>query len=370
MPLGEFGRMGTILDEAKTLAETVGDQRRLGHALNFKAIHSIHGGDFAGALEHAHRALAIGDAERDIGIRAAANWYLGLACLARGEGREAIKHCEVGIALIPEALARERFGQSGVLGTNLRMWLATALGTLGRFAETLEPLREATRITEEVGHVYSRIMPLFALGTLKLDQGDFIGAVAPLDRGLELCRTGRTPLWTPDFTWALGAAYHATGRRADGIALMEDAARVIAERNVRWAWWPGGVGALGRAYLLEGRLAEAARIAHERLAAARQVGERGVEARILQLLGEIASHPACLDVDAAETHYHQALNLAEELGLRPLLAHCHLGLGKLAWHVGKQDQARESLATAVRMFGEMDMRHWQEHAERAMAGRA
>jgi class 3 adenylate cyclase/tetratricopeptide (TPR) repeat protein len=366
MPLGDFSRMGTVLDEAEALAETAGDQHRLGHALNFKAIHLIHGGDFAAALEHAHRALAIGEVKTNIGIQAVANWYRGLACLARGESRDAVTYCEAGVALIPETLAHERFGQAGVLGTNVRTWLAIALGTLGRFAEAHAPLREATHLAEEVGHVYSRIMPLFGLGTLKLDQGDFVGALAPLERGLDLCRTGDIPLWTPDFSWALGAAYHATGRGAEGIAQMESAARVFAERNVRWAWWPGGVGALGRAYLLDGRLGEAIGFAQDRLSAARHLRERGVEVQILRLLGEITSHPTRLDVDAAEAHYRQALTLAEPLGLRPLLAHCHLGLGTLAWRVGKQRDARDSLTTAVTMFGEMEMWYWREQAETAM----
>jgi class 3 adenylate cyclase/tetratricopeptide (TPR) repeat protein len=370
MPLGDFSRMGTVLDEAEALAETAGDQHRLGHALNFKAIHLIHGGDFAAAIEHAHRALAIGEVKADIGIQAVANWYRGLACLARGESREAVRHCEAGVALIPEALAHDRFGQAGVLGTNVRTWLAIALGTLGRFAEAHAPLREATHFAEEVGHVYSRIMPLFGLGTLKLDQGDFVGAVAPLEQGLDLCHTGDIPLWTPDFTWALGAAYHAIGRQAEGIALLEGAARVIAERNVRWAWWPGGVGALGRAYLLDGRLGEATRFAQDRLSAARQLAERGVEGQILRLLGEIATHPARLDVDTAQAHYRQALTLAEPLGLRPLLAHCHLGLGILSRSMGKHQEARESFTTAVMMFGEMDMRYWREQAETAMAEQA
>jgi hypothetical protein len=71
-------------------------------------------------------------------------------------------------------------------------------------------------IAEEAGHVYTLLFPLFSLGTLKLDQGDFAGAVAPLERGLELCRTREVPLLLHDFAWALGAAYHGTGRRAEG----------------------------------------------------------------------------------------------------------------------------------------------------------
>jgi hypothetical protein len=138
--------------------------------------------------------------------------------------------------------------------------------------------------------------------------------------------------------------------------MMEDAARGFAEQTVRMPeGWAACVGALGGAYLLDGRLADATRIAQDGLAAARQRGERGVEGRLLRLLGDIAAHPDRLGVDTAEAHYRQALALAEELGLRPLLAHCHLGLGKLYRRATKRPEAREHLTTAATMFGEMDM---------------
>ena len=142
---------------------------------------------------------------------------------------------------------------------------------------------------------------------------------------------------------------------------MEDAARGIAEQNVRLARWPGRVGALGGAYLLDGRLADATRIAEDGLAAARQRGERGVEGKILRMLGDIVAHPDRFEVHTAEAHYRQAL--AEALGLRPLMAHCHLGLGVLYRRAGTRQQAREHITTAGTMFGEMDMRYWLTQAE-------
>ena len=192
--------------------------------------------------------------------------------VARGECREGVRHCEAALALIPEGLAQERFGQGAIQGSLVRTTLAIALGALGRFAEAFGRLREAMQIAEEAGHVYTLLFPLFGLGTLKLDQGDFAGAVAPLERGLDLCRTREVPLLLHDFAGALGAAYHGTGRRAEGVALMEDAARGLAGRTVAVVAWPGRVGALGGAYLLDGRLADATRIAQEGLAAARQRG--------------------------------------------------------------------------------------------------
>lgn len=84
-----------------------------------------------------------------------------------------------------------------------------------------------------------------------------------------------------------------------------------------------------------------------------------------RLLGAIAAHPDRVEVDIAEGHYRQALALAEELGLRPLTAHCHLGLGRLYRGAGTRQQAREHITTET-MFREMDMRYWREQAETAM----
>jgi tetratricopeptide (TPR) repeat protein len=370
MPLGEFGRMGTLLDEAEALAGAVSDQRRLGRALNYKAIQFAHAGDLAAALQAGRRALAIGESQADIAIQVVANWYLGVAYMAQGECREAIRHCEASITLIPEDLRQERFGQASITSSAARWTLAIALGALGRFTEAFGRLQEAIHIAEQARHVYSLLLPLLGLGIVKLDRGDFADAVAPLERGLELCRTREAPILLHDFAWALGAAYHGTGRRAEGVALMEDAALGFAERqHRRISGWAGRAGVLGGAYLLDGRLTDSTRIAEDELAAARQRGERLQEGELLRLLGDIAAHPDRIEVETAKAHYRQALTLAEELGLRPLVAHCHLGLGKLYRRVGKREQAHEHLTIATTLYREMDMRFWLEQADDLDCGR-
>jgi class 3 adenylate cyclase/tetratricopeptide (TPR) repeat protein len=366
LPLGESGRIRTLLDEAAALAEAVGDQRRLGRALNYKAVQFRRAGDFGAALQAGRRALAIGESEADAALQVVAHGYLGSVYLERGECREAVRHCGAAVALIPEELARERFGQAEIQSSAARHRLARALGALGRYAEAFGRVREAMHIAEEAGHVYTLVFPLCSLGILTLDQGDFAGAVAPLERGLELCRTREVPVLLNDFAWALGAAYHGTSRRAEGVALMEDAARGVGERTVTVVAWAARVGALGRAYLLDGRLADATRIAREELAAARQRGGRESEGQALRLLGDIAAHPDRFEADAAETYYRQALSLAEELGLRPLMAHSHLGLGQLYRRTGKGDRARAHLTDAATMYREMEMRFYLDQAEPEM----
>jgi predicted protein tyrosine phosphatase len=86
-------------------------------------------------------------------------------------------------------------------------------------------------------------------------------------------------------------------------------------------------------------------------------------AHALHLLGDIATHPDRFDAEPGEAHYRQALALAEPRSMRPLVAHCHLGLGKLYWRTGKREQAVEHLTTATTMYREMGMTYWLEKAE-------
>ena len=53
--------------------------------------------------------------------------------------------------------------------------------------------------------------------------------------------------------------------------------------------------------------------------------------------------------------------------MRPLQAHCHLGLGKLYHCANRLDEARAELATAVAMLREMGMSLWLPEAEQRLA---
>jgi tetratricopeptide (TPR) repeat protein len=124
---------------------------------------------------------------------------------------------------------------------------------------------------------------------------------------------------------------------------------------------------LGEAYLLAGRMPEAITQAQRALELSRAHQERGHEAWGHRLLGESHSRRQPPEVEPAETHYRQALGLAEELGMRPLQAHCHLGLGTLYAQNGQREQARAALTAAIDLYRAMDMAFWLPQAETALA---
>jgi len=187
-------------------------------------------------------------------------------------------------------------------------------------------------------------------------------ASAHLERALALCRDWTIPVLSPVTTGFLGYLHVLSGRIAEGLSTLQQGEKDaessgLALYHSRLTLW------LGEALMRADQLGEALAQAERALALTRERGERGLEAWALWLLGEVASRREPPEVEIAEDHYRPAQALGEEFGLRPLVGHCHLGLGKLYRRAGKREEAQQHLAAATSMYREMDMRFWLEEAE-------
>jgi tetratricopeptide (TPR) repeat protein len=169
----------------------------------------------------------------------------------------------------------------------------------------------------------------------------------------------------PRVTGSLGHVYALSGRIEEGVSALREALAEIDARGLDLYRSPVTI-RLGSASLLAGHIEEARTLGEHTLARCRASGERAYEAYALRLLGEVASQPQGLDPRAAEDHFRQALGLASELDMRPLVARCHLGLGQLHRQTGTRQEATEHLATAITMYREMEMGFWLEQAEIAL----
>jgi tetratricopeptide (TPR) repeat protein len=239
-----------------------------------------------------------------------------------------------------------------------------SLAELGRFDEAGEPEAEAIRLAEPIQHAFSVGLPYYAAGNRHLLAGDWAKARSVIDRVIRVFRTGNVVFMLPYAVafsaWALaqlGETSEVLGRLQEGQLLIEHlAATGMVSLN---AW---GYHALGRACLAMGRLDEARNLGERTIA--RLPLHRGFTAHAFHLLGDVATHPDRFDAQRGEAHYRQALILAEERGMRPLVAHCHFGLGRLFRRTDKREQAREHLGTAAAMYRDMGMRYWLARAER------
>jgi len=164
----------------------------------------------------------------------------------------------------------------------------------------------------------------------------------------------------------LGAAYTLAGRVTDAVPLLTQAIeQTMAMEIVGYETFCRLF--LGEAQMRASRLEEAQALAEQALALAREHHERGNQAYALRLLGDIAARREPPEGEPAVAYYRQALTLANELGMRPLMAHCHRGLGTLYAAIGQREQARAELATAVEMYRGMEMTFWLPEAEAALA---
>ena len=152
----------------------------------------------------------------------------------------------------------------------------------------------------------------------------------------------------------LGLQRVRTGHLVEGVALLARATSMTEQRNELYNLVPLQVW-LGEAHLLAGRRDDALAVARRALDLAHGQKQRGNEAWAWRLLGEIAAETGRPGVQEAEAAYREAVTRASNLGMRPLVAHCHLGLGKLYRRTGDQAKVQEHLATAMAMYREMGM---------------
>jgi tetratricopeptide (TPR) repeat protein len=366
LPLGEHRQAFEHLRAAETLAAALNDQRRLGQAYAYLAEYFRLTGELDRAVESGERALAVATALGDFTLEVMANIFLGTAYHALGDYRRAVDCFRRNVASFTGDLIRERFGMTGLPAVMSRTWLVWCLADLGAFDEGAARGAEAVRLAEAVDHPFSLTQAYSRLGGLYLCKGDLYQAIPALERSLELCQIANILTWFPTVAAPLGYAYTLSGRVAEALPLLQQAAAQDTSRGISagYARW---VAYLSEAYLLTGRMDEATGLAQSALAFARDLKARGNEAYALRLLGEILAHQDPLEVEAAEAAYRQALTLAEELGMRPLLAHCHLGLGTLYTKVGQLAQARAALSTAIELFHAMEMTFWLPRAEAMLA---
>jgi tetratricopeptide (TPR) repeat protein len=252
---------------------------------------------------------------------------------------------------------RERFGVAVFPAVESRAYLARTLADRGVFDEGDDHGQEALRIAETLDHPFSLIFACLFLAYLNSVRGDLSQAARLLERAIAQCRDWNITVTTPMVMASLGHVYAWSGRVREGVSWLQQALTAYESAGSRW-FHSLSVVQLGEAYLLAGQVEDARACADRAVTLARERGERGHEAWALRLLGEIASHHDRPDVATAEDHYSAAMALASELGMRPLVAHCHLGLGKLYRGTGDGAKAQDHLTTATTMFREMDMQFW------------
>jgi tetratricopeptide (TPR) repeat protein len=311
------------------------------------------------------RARAAGEEIGDLHAQISANTNLGLAAFQVGDYRQAQAFQEANLRLIPSHRFRDRLGRPLLPSVSALSQLAGALGQRGVFDEAVRHGAAAIELAQEVGHPYSLAIACFHVGRVHTLRGAAAQARPFLSEARALAEELTIRSLMPAVALELSALSVLEGQARNIFNRLQEARVAIEELNLG----PLEVLAelrMGEALLAAGRFDEARAAAEHALDLARERGEQGHEAWTLRLLGELAAHPHATATDVAESHYRDALALAERLGMRPLVAHCHLGLGKLYGRAGDPAKAHEYLTSAATMYREMGMDFWLEKAAGAL----
>ena len=358
-PLLQLGRLRDVLQlskEAEHLGAELGDESRLGRVYSYLVNYHYLNGEPDLAIEYGERCLRIADATEDLPLQALARSYLGLSCHAQGQYRRAelILRQNVDALALARGTAADLSAISYVTSSG---WLAFTLAELGDFHAADACADQALRVADGVGHAYGQAIARTLAGLVWLRRGHLDRALGYLQASLEACREKHLDVWRPIPSSLLGLTQALSGRLDEALPLLKDGVHLseVLGVNAYLALWTLH---LAEGLMTAGQYEQATETARHALDLAVAHKERGHQAWAWRLLGDLASRGEAASLAQAEAHYRQAVDIAEELRMQPVLAHAKMGLGRVMRLRGDRERAEEYLVTAFMLFRGMDVPFW------------
>ena len=358
--LGEVRPMLEHLREAEALAGRLNDDRRRGRACGLMTTVLSTLDELDEALVTGTRAVEIATRAGDSRLRIVTTSCLEQAYYYRGDYKHVVEIATQNLAAIPTEWAHEYFGLAVPPSVFTRGWLIMSLIELGRFSEAAKYQAESIGLAEPTEHAHTIGWAHLTASMLYLFKGEWAKAHLLIEQWINVRRSLDVAVLLP---WAVASSAWALaqiGEASEALSRVREAEQLLERQTTRgivghrsWSYY-----AVGRACLLLGRLDKARQLGSRSVESAQR--QPGFRAHALHLLGDLAAQPDQFDVESGVTHYQQALALAQSHGMRPLVAHCYLGLSNLYRRTGKPERARENLAAATTMYREMDMGFWCE----------
>jgi len=365
-PLGRHDEWAEHIRAAESLSKEIGDNTRLANSYNFLSTHSWIRGRHKEAIKLCEEGLSLAESAGDFSVSIITKFHLGIPLLYTAQYDRQVKiHREVAQRLSGRA-AFERHGLAGLPSVLARGMLSWGLAELGEFKEAEEWGQQGIEIAEQGKNLFSSTWVYACLGLVYLLHGKLDSAIKTLERGLALCRDADV-LASFSFTAAsLVQAHSLLGHPDHALPILEEA---VGPEKVSFSTVPMiyPLMALAEAYRLKGQIESAIHYVEKALSIFRQNGGRGFGAWALYYMAKIQCDYGPDHMQQSIHSYGQAKEQAAELGMRPLLAHCHMGLGQLYLKGGRSEEARSELTAALDLYSSMGMSFWLPQAEAALA---
>jgi len=362
-PLGAMGdaaKMVQRLAEAEALAEDLGDEWRLGATKISQTFAFNYTGDLDKAEAAGKAGLEIAERIDDDQMRLAGSYHLAQSYMWAGRFERARALLLAREARVAGEFRTKRIGTAGTISVLWLGMLGAVEAYLGRFEDSRRHVDESVAIADELGRPYDQAIARWYKGFAISYGGANAEAVDWLEDAYQRSTQAQIEFLVPVVATSLGYTYANVARGDEAITILEDA----IDRNERTGLSFGvAYASLNLAFTLlqrgdltgfQARLQKATRLAVRHGFAAIEVAARRLEALALSNAKDRAQE--------AESAARRSLELAEERGMQPDVAHCHLVLARLQGQQGDSDAAREHMATAITMYRDLGMTEWLDRA--------
>jgi class 3 adenylate cyclase/tetratricopeptide (TPR) repeat protein len=348
-PLLQLGRLDDLLAvarEAERQARDIGDDQRLARVYTYLVNYHYLRGEATVAIEYGQRCVDVVRQSGDAALEALGRQYIGQSRHLRGEYAAAEDALRRNLVLDPERAPTCYIASCA--------WLAWTLAERGEFEAAYASLDRGLRAAEQGAHSYGQAIAWAVAGVVAIRRGHLTRAVLPLGRSLELTQRKHLPVWQPIPSSLLGLALVRLGHVTEGLRLLGQGVSLSRRLGVR-AYLASWTLNLAEGYLAAGEFERATATAAEARSIAEKDGERGHQAYTHEILGDIALAGRAPDVARALASYDKGLELATELGLRPLAVSLHRRLHRLHASHGGRGVADRHLAAADSLATELGL---------------
>jgi predicted ATPase len=346
--------VAAVLERANRL---VTETASVGTPLHFSVLGGLwvsnhNAGNFAAAIEHATNFLSSAQSQPSSGTLLKGHQILGQSLLQSGDYPAALAHLETAAWLYQSDEHRDSAIHYGVdIGVSALVMLSWGLWHCGYPDQSARAADRALALSRQLGHAHTLANALAMAGRAAVFARDVATAYACGDDCVALASEHGFAQWAARGRMLRGWADAQRGETTTGIAHIREglAADEAIGAHLRAPFY---LTLLGEALALAGRTEEGLAALDDALAKTAVSGERGWDAEIHRLRGELTARLPYPDPAKAEDSFRTALTIAREQGTRGYELRAATSLGRLWREQGRRGEARELLAPVYGSFTE------------------
>jgi tetratricopeptide (TPR) repeat protein len=362
---GNIEQWFVIGRDGEARAEKIGDQGRRLASITIRAGALNFYGTPYEAVTASEEAVELASQLNDDVWLGLAEYGLGQAYFAAGRYADADLWLGKAIGQLTEAPAVPPGTTRSSLLMLCHTMKAIVYASMGEHDEAVRSARQSTDLAESSGRPYDMVAAGYGVGVVHLAHGSIERADTVLSDAARLARENEVHFFLPLILCSLGNVYVQTGRAAEAQKTLLEAKELAGTLGHQSAVALASAH-LASAYALLGDPVQGLETARSCQAGARQQGYRSIE--LIALLAEAA----ILSLDASKVaeaiaQVERAIELATQLGARPLLGLAKGTLARILAADGRKSEARDELSQAIELFAKSKMTIQLERARLALS---